>query len=133
MKHNRTVLEAKRLEVFTCATDCPLRQAAEHMTRREISSLVVVDAHGDLQGIITRMDLLRAHLAHADWERRPVGEHMTRDVVTAEPDTLLKDVAERLVAHHIHRVVVIQPEDGRRRPVAVVSGSDLVYHMLKEV
>ncbi|MBP7690899.1 MAG: CBS domain-containing protein [Anaerolineales bacterium] len=133
MKQNRTVLEAKRLEVFTCTLECPLREAAERMTRREISALVVVDAHGDLQGIITRMDLLRAHLTHDDWERRPVAAHMTREVVTVEPDTLLKDVAEQLVGHHIHRVVVIQPEDGRRRPVAVVSGSDLVYHMLKEV
>lgn len=132
MRKNRTVLEAKRLEVFACAPDCTLREAAEHMTRREISALVVTDAAGDLQGIITRTDLIRAHLSHEDWKKRRVGDHMTREVVTVTPQALLKDVAAQMLDHHIHRVVVIQPEDGRRRPVAVVSGSDLVYHMLKD-
>jgi CBS domain-containing protein len=132
MKKKRTVLEAKRLEVFACAPTCTLREAAEHMTRREISALVVMDAAGDLQGIITRTDLIRAHLRYDDWKKRCVGDHMTREVVTVTPETLLIDVANQLLDHHIHRVVVVQPEDGRRRPVAVVSGSDLVYHMLKD-
>lgn len=132
MKKNRTVLEAKRLEVFSCAPECSLREAAEHMTRREISALVVVDPAGSLEGIITRMDLIRAHLASDDWGEQRVGDHMTREVVTVEPQTRLWDVANQLLDRHIHRVVVIQLEDGRRRPVAVVSGSDLVYHMLRD-
>lgn len=131
MKHNRTVQEAKRLEIYACAPDCPLRDAAEQMVRREISALVVMDADQDLKGIITRTDLLRAHLDHDDWEKRPVSAHMTTDVVTATPRTLLKDVAQELLERHIHRVVVVQAEHGRRRPVAVVSASDLLYHMLR--
>ncbi|MBL8058105.1 MAG: CBS domain-containing protein, partial [Anaerolineales bacterium] len=115
MKQNRTVLEAKRLEVFACRPECSLREAAELMTRREISALVVTDEAGDLQGIITRTDLIRAHLANEAWERQRVGDHMTREVVTVLPDTLLRDVANQLLDRHIHRVVVIQPEDGRRR------------------
>jgi CBS domain-containing protein len=57
---------------------------------------------------------------------------MTREVVTVAPETLLRDVAHQLLDRHIHRVVVVQADDDRRRPVAVVSGSDLVYHMLKD-
>lgn len=131
MKKNRTVLDAKRLEIYACASDCPLRDAAEQMVRREISALVVVDAHHDLKGIITRTDLLRAHLAHDDWETQPVSAHMTTDVVTVTPKALLKDVAHQLLERHIHRVVVVQEEPDRRRPVAVVSASDLIYHMLR--
>lgn len=132
MKQNRTVLEAKRLEVFACPADYPLRAAADQMRRREVSALVVVDEQGDLQGIITRTDVIRAHLAHDDWERRPVSEAMTREVVTAAPTALLKDVAQQLVERHIHRVVIVEQAAGRRRPVAVVSASDLVYHLLRE-
>jgi CBS domain-containing protein len=132
MKKNRTVLEAKRLEVYACSAETRLRQAAEQMTQCEISALVVVDAENDLQGIITRTDLIRAHLERDDWGAQPVADYMTHDVVVVTPQALLSDVARRLLEQHIHRVVVVRTEGGRRRPVAVVSASDLVYHMLRD-
>lgn len=132
MKKNRTVLEAKRLEIYSCRPEATLRAAAARMTELQISALVVVDAREDLQGIITRTDLVRAHLDYDDWARRLVAEHMTRDVATVAPTTLLKDVAQVLLDRHIHRVVVVQADGDRRRPVAVVSASDLVYHMLQD-
>ncbi len=132
MKKNRTVLEAKRLEIYGCRPETTLRAAAARMTELQISALVVVDASEDLHGIITRTDLVRAHLAHDDWSSRPVSEHMTREVATVAPTTPLKDVAQVLLDRHIHRVVVVQSEGGRRRPVAVVSASDLIYHMLQD-
>lgn len=131
MKKGTTVLQAKRLEVYTCLATATLREAAKQLFERQISSLVVVDNTGELQGVITRTDLIRAHLAHDDWDTRPVSEHMTRDVITVTPQAILRDVADQLLDHHIHRVVVVSQEAGRRRPVSVVSSSDLIYHMLK--
>lgn len=132
MKKNRTVLDAKRLEIYSCRPEATLREAAARMTDLQISALVVVDAGEDLHGIITRTDLVRAHLAHDDWGGQPVSAHMTREVATVAPTTLLRDVAQVLLDRHIHRVVVVESEAGRRRPVAVVSASDLVYHMLRD-
>lgn len=132
MKKGTTVLQAKRLEVFTCLSTATLREAARQMFDRQISSLVVVDESGELQGVITRTDLIRAHLALDDWGTQPVARHMTRDVITVTPQAVLRDVAHQLLDHHIHRVVVVSEEGGRRRPVSVVSSSDLIYHMLKE-
>jgi hypothetical protein len=42
-------------------------------------------------------------------------------------------VANLLLEHHIHRVVAIREENGQARPLAVVSATDFVYHMMKEV
>ena len=64
-----TVMQAKRLGVFTCLPDTPLVDAARRMAEEDVSALVVADAEGGLTGIITRIDLLRAHAAHADWSR----------------------------------------------------------------
>lgn len=131
MKTGTTVLQAKRLEVFTLPVTATLRDAAQQMVNRQISSLVVVDEAEELEGVITRTDLIRAHLAFDDWATQPVARHMTRDVITVTPQAVLRDVAHQLLDHHIHRVVVVS-EEGSRRPVSVVSSSDLIYHMLKE-
>jgi CBS domain-containing protein len=58
---------------------------------------------------------------------------MSTDVVTVDPHTLLKQVAELLLENKIHRVVVVREVNGRERPIAVVSDGDFLYHMVKEV
>ena len=133
MKHGRTVLEAKRFGCHCCTSEAPLIDAVTKMVEHDISSLVVTDADGYLAGIITRSDVLRGYLAHDDWQQQPVGEFMTQDVVTVSPQDLLATVANLLLDHHIHRVVVVRDENGKLKPLAVVSDTDLIYHMVKEI
>ncbi len=133
MKKGRTVLEAKRFGCYSCTPDTPLLDAVKRVVEEDISCLVVLDADGCLAGVITRSDMMRAYLASDEWMTQTVGEHMTKDVVTVNADDRLGDVAQLLLDKHIHRVVVVRRDDGRPRPVAVVSDADLVYHMAKEV
>jgi CBS domain-containing protein len=127
-----TVLQAKRYGVFSCHTRTTLLDAAQRMTDEDISALVVTDSEGYLVGIITRTDLVRAHQARADWASQTVEAYTSRPVVTVMPQHKLAQVAELLIEKQIHRVVVVQEENGRQRPVGVVSSADLVYHMAKE-
>jgi len=132
MHTGRTVLEAKRLGVYTCTPETHLEAAASQMLAEDISSLVVTDAEGYLCGILTRMDILRAYLRIGEgWARAPVGDVMSREVVTVRLDTALHEAVQTLMAHHIHRVVAVQEEGGRLRPLAVLSDGDLVYHLAK--
>ncbi len=133
MKQGRTVLEAKRFGYHHCTPDTPLLEAVTQLVDHDISCLVVTDADGYLTGIITRNDVLRGYLASSEWQSQLVGEFMTRDVITVTPEDLLSTVASLLVDHHIHRVVVVRDEDGKQKPMAVVSATDLIYHMMKEV
>ena len=58
---------------------------------------------------------------------------MSPEVVSVSPDTTLLEVAQLLLTNRIHRVVaVLEEEEGRQRPVAVVSSRDLVYHMMRD-
>jgi CBS domain-containing protein len=133
MKHGLTVLEAKRFGCHSCTPDTLLGEAVRQMVDQDISCLVVVDHGGYLAGIITRNDVLHGYLAHADWEQLPVGNCMSSEVITVLPEDKLSAVAQLLIEHHIHRVVVVREENGKQRPVAVVSAADLLYHLRKEI
>jgi CBS domain-containing protein len=128
---NRTVLEAKRLGVFHCEETCKLGDAARLMVDEDISSLAVVDSEGHLRGIITRTDLLRALLIGAGWEDLLIGDYMVRNVITVPPTATLREVAEMMLERQIHRVVVVREEEGKLRPISVISAGDIVYHMVK--
>lgn len=131
MKKGHTVLEAKRYGIYSCYLNTPLLEATRKMVTEDISSLVVLDNQGYLSGIITRTDMVRAYLKNEDWDKLPVSDFMSAEVVTVDPKATLKEVASLLQEKHIHRVVVVRVEDGKQRAVAVVSDSDLLYHMIK--
>ena len=127
-----TVLQAKRYGIFSCHHRTTLLDAARRMADEDISALVVTDSEGYLAGIVTRTDLVRVRQTRADWASQTVEAHMSQPVVTVTPQHKLSQVAKLLVEKQIHRVVVVQEENGRQRPVGVVSSADLVYHMAKE-
>jgi CBS domain-containing protein len=129
---DRTVLEAKRYGCYCCKASSSLLEAARKMVQEDISALGVRDEDEYLVGIITRTDLLKAHLAYEDWAEQPVEEFMSTDLVTVTPGTTLREVAKLMVEHHIHRVVAVQEEAGKLRPISVISDSDLVYHLVRE-
>ena len=128
-----TVMQAKRFGVITCTPQTRLREAAQRMTGDDISALVVVDSEGCLAGIITRTDLLRAHVDHEAWADRTVAETMNPDVVTIGLHAPLGEARRLLLDLHIHRVIAVRPEGDKLRPMAVISAADLVYHMVKEL
>lgn len=127
----QTVMQAKRYGVYTCQADDTLLEAAMRMVDEFISALVVVDENDNLEGVISRVDLLRARLDSADWILSTVGDYMSTQVTTIAPDAHLLDAARLLVDQRIHRLVVTKQEDGSNRPIAVISTADLVYHMTR--
>ena len=118
--------------VITCRGDTPVEEVAKTMETKDISALVVTDHDGHLEGIITHTDLLRAHVEREDWAGLPVAQYMTTPVITTTVDDHLSHVARMLLEKRIHRVVVVREEDGKQRPVAVLSESDLVYYFSRE-
>lgn len=127
-----TIIQAKRYGVFSCGHKTSLIFAARLMAEEDISALVVLDDDGFLAGIISRMDLLKAHKTCEDWAIQPVERFMSQQVVTVNPKDRLSHVTNLLLDNQIHRVVAVQEINGKQRPVAVVSSADLIYHMTKD-
>lgn len=110
--------------------DAPLPEVAETLERRDISGVPVVDGAGDLVGVISRTDLARVRATDDLWARWPglAARHlMTQPAITVAADTPLADAIRRMESEHIHRLVVV--DEGGRRPVGVLSTTDIVHAM----
>jgi CBS domain-containing protein len=70
--------------------------------------------------VVTDHDILRnaAHIAD-----RTAGDATTGEVLLAQPDERLPDVAERMLEHGTSHAVVVEPRSGR--PVGVLSTLDI--------
>ena len=73
----------------------------------------IVDARGELAGIITRSDLMRA-MESEQGRAAAVLEAGTRDLIVAYPDELLRDAVSRMLAHDIGRLPIVDRHDRRR-------------------
>jgi CBS domain-containing protein len=97
-----------------------LRSAAERMWRQQTGSLLITEG-GQLAGIITERDVLRAIAFGADPDKTSVDEAMTAEVYTVAPDMQLQDAAREMAARWIRHLPVV--EDGQL--LGVVSMRDV--------
>ena len=125
-------------QVITIGADATVVEAASTMLRNHISGLPVVDAAGDLIGIISEGDFIRraeigterkrgrwlaflagtdriaAEFVHA--HGRTVGEIMTADPITMTEDTPLDRIVQIMESSNIKRVPVVRGRPpGRNR------------------
>jgi CBS domain-containing protein len=111
-------------EVMTEAavTDRPddsLREAAVKMREQQTGSLLVLEGN-DLVGIVTERDVLKAVATGMDLDG-PISEVMSKDLVTVEPGTSLREAARIMADRWIRHLPVL---DGGRL-VGIVSQRDL--------
>jgi CBS domain-containing protein len=131
-------------QVVTIAADATAKDAAELMLNNHISALPVVDASGKLLGIVSEGDLVRrAELGTArsrSWwlelltpnrtlatdyvksHGHKVSELMTRDLVTAKPDTPIAEIALLLEENAIKRVPIVD----KGKLVGIVARANLI-------
>src|SRR3974377_668888 len=130
--------------VITVGLCACLQDVAHLLLTNRISAVPVVDSDGKVVGIVSEGDLMRRAEAGTGRPRswwlslltgkeglaaqyvkehsRKVADVMTRDVITATPDTPLQDIANILEKNSIKRVPIIK--DGKM--VGVVSRANLL-------
>lgn len=130
--------------VVTVKPDSTVKDVAKLLLERRISAAPVVDDQGKLVGMISEGDLI--HRAEIGTQERPswwlllvaedsalasdyikshsrsVADLMTRNVITAGPDTPVSEIARLLEKNAIKRVPIVQ--DGR--VVGIVSRANLL-------
>lgn len=134
--------------VVTIPADATVYAAADILLGARISAAPVVDADGKLIGIVSEADLMNRPEAGTvpgrSWLQRllapeavlardylrshshHVADVMTRDVVTAEEQTDLKEIASLMASRRIKRVPIVR--DGR--VVGIVSRANLLQGLL---
>ncbi|MGH8829253.1 MAG: CBS domain-containing protein [Jiangellaceae bacterium] len=100
------VAEIMTSATVTDSTSATLRAAAVLMWRQQTGSLVIVD--GDqVVGIVTERDVLKAVAAGKNADEVSVGDAMTREVVTTDTETPVRDAARIMAQHWIRHLPVV--------------------------
>jgi len=98
-----------------------LMEAARTMAERDIGDVLVAENTG-LIGIVTDRDIVvRAVAAGLDMRTTRLGEIVTRDLVTIEPDEPVSRAAELMRENAARRLPVVEGD----RPAGIVSLGDL--------
>jgi CBS domain-containing protein len=84
-----------------------LRAAARLMFERGVGAAVVLDPDGHGPGIITERDILQSIGSGQSPDEELVAEHLTTDVVYAQPDWSLEEAAAAMVRGRFRHLIVL--------------------------
>lgn len=118
-----TLAQVMSYAIVVSQPDVSIAAAARAMTERRSRSIVVVDIAGRPVGVVTGHDLLRALGGE-----RPltVADVMSDEILSIAPDATLREAAERMLRHRVHRLVVVDPTPGGAAPIGLISTADIV-------
>ena len=106
--------------VYTITEDVVAEQAWHRMQANEVRHLVVVRGK-DVVGLISERDL-GGKGGHSMCEGKTVKDFVTRDILTAEPETSIQEVASLLRGYNIGCLPVLENDE----LVGIVTISDLL-------
>lgn len=125
-----TILKAKGRAVATARPDASLFDIASKLAARRIGAIVIVGDNGQVAGIISERDIIRAMAERgADAPNRQVAEVMTRNVVSCQESDTIDSLMSLMTQGRFRHLPVI--EDGAL--VGIVSIGDVVKNHVAEV
>lgn len=138
----KLVRDLMRRDVISIPQTASIWELSRLLTERGISGVPVVDAQGEVVGVVSRADIVRCM---QDLPRRRFQENgfyveddeippsafvrvadiMNRAVISAPSTTTVSEFSRLMLAHRIHRILII---DGRKL-VGIVTTSDILKTM----
>ena len=116
------VREGMTSVVLTVGPGHSLREAACRMAERKVGAAVVVDPDGQGPGIVTERDVLLSLGSGQDPDSEKVCDHLTIELVAAEPGWSLERAAREMIKGGFRHLVVVEAGE----PVGILSMRDIV-------
>jgi CBS domain-containing protein len=124
------ILRQKGRAVTTASPSVTLLEVANKLAAKRIGAIVVVGARGEVVGIISERDIIRALSEHgATCLQRPVSETMTRQVVTCQETDTLDELMAMMTARRFRHLPVVTDN----ALAGIISIGDVVKHHVAEV
>lgn len=126
----KAILAAKGGDIFSIEPTANLAAAAKLLSAHRIGSAIIRGAGDRLAGILSERDIVRALSEHgAEALSMPVGQVMTRNVMTCGENDSIADIMERMTAGKFRHLPVLR--DGEL--IGVVSIGDVVKQRVEEI
>lgn len=124
-----TVADVMSDAMLACRDKTPVTAAARAMTDAGYRSVLVVNAKGKPLGVVSGLDLL------AFCEEDECGEVTVSEVMhpalTIHMSASLREAADKMIKHHHHRLVVVDPDEPESVPLGIISSFDIVAEMAR--
>jgi len=125
----KEILDVKGSRVVTCHEDNTLMDALAIFAANKIGSLIVVDSHDKIQGIIAPRDILIVVLKNYERVKTiKVNEVMTRDLIVATVDDDVDYLQHIMTTNRVRHVPIL---DGSELQ-GIVSIGDVVKAQIDE-
>ncbi|MCL4537773.1 MAG: CBS domain-containing protein [Nitrospirae bacterium] len=118
-------LEIKELmsrQLIKANIDTNIYEAYSLLETNRIRHLVIIDSDGDLAGVITQSDIMKNLGVEYFVEVKNISKIMTKTVVTAGKEFMLRDAISRMAEYSISCIVV----EKDRYPVGILTERDVV-------
>jgi CBS domain-containing protein len=112
-------------EVRTVATTKPLVESLKIMKEYDIGSIVIVGDENRPVGIFTERDLVRKMAEKRENLELPIGQVMSKPLVTILSKSTIWDALTLMGKHDIRRLPVIEEADGKSKLVGIVTERDV--------
>lgn len=124
-----TILNLKGGDVVTILSDVPLLDVTQKLAKHGIGSIVVVGDEGEVIGIVSERDIVRA-VAHmgTDVLDGPVSSVMTENVITCSKKDSVNKIMGVMTNKRFRHLPVV--EDGRL--AGIISIGDVVQQRIAE-
>ncbi len=88
----------------------------------DVGTLYAVDSKGNLAGVVSRKDLLRASLGNKNLQELPVSVIMTRmpNITTIYPEETLLEAAKKMIRFHIDSLPVVKDVEGQKNTYSLL-------------
>ncbi len=124
------ILKTKGESVVTTQPGTTIGEVARILHRERIGVVVVTEDDGSIAGLISERDIIRSLATHgAALLAMPVGELMTRSVVTCTSETTVDKLMKEMTERHIRHLPVVE----HNRLLGIVSIGDVVKNRLDEL
>ena len=124
-----TVADVMSDAILVCRDKTPLSSAARTMTQAGWRSVLVVDAKGKPEGVVSGKDLL-PYVVNGVNEKLTVRDIM-HPTLTIDIHAPLREAANMMIQNHHHRLVVTDQNDPQAFPLGIISSFDIVAEMAK--
>ncbi|QJA05745.1 CBS domain-containing protein [Thermosulfurimonas marina] len=121
------VREVMSREVFRVPLEASLEEILRELLEHRIHAVLVSGPGGEFMGVVSHSDIIEALAKHGP----RIFEMKAEDLMCPKPYTIeaeatLKEAAAKMIAHRVHRLLVVTSHGGKFIPVGVLSATDLV-------